>query len=549
MKKFLKWFIPLLLVACIGVGCWYFTNLKKYEDVWLDENGEIMKNPNGDPYPMYTGEPGATNVSKNEKTGEDVYKVSGVWVWHETPGTAEFGLLNVEFDSYGKTYCAIRGDSWHEGLPNMEYISFNKKTYLRSAIVILESDFDDYRASDPAPSYDWEAMAYRLMDFGEKPQTVSKAFYDYLINNADPADKTDFDEVIKAQIEDDKVYQISGLWEWNETLEHPDNLKRRIDVDVPFRAFGVEFVGFHITEDISRFGHGSLGNVTYTNVDLESPDGYSGYGKRFPANSLVGEEFRAECKLDFGPEPVNISSAGYHYLMRNATRIGDGTVGLEEVKYVEISGEWEWKETLSSSSVMLTLEDGKFSSGGTTYSGIEVLGTTLCYTRISPESGGEETLLIYSTSSDWWRPECRRIDFGRTPVQIDERLFQYIKENATQTSEQGSFVEQRGVLVSGMWQWKDYPTPPETKMTFVGISFSSDGRQCDSIELNTDGTITYFFDDNGDKLGVWARVINQETGNLMYFNSLRRLISFEGACEIPVEFYNYLLRNAHQLVK
>lgn len=481
-------------------------------------------------YPTYPGNPGEVSEGTDPETGEKVYYISGVWVWNEEPELMEVADVPFDLKSNGKMYYGFRILKTGDGLwmAYMTSRSTDPMTYPGEVIL--------------AERRGWESKLVRLMDCGSEPQPVPEYFYEYLLANAVPAEESDFDEVVEERREDDKVYQVSGIWKWNSIVSIPDNYTNSISCRVPFMSYGVK---------CDTFGVAPL--TTY--------DGFSGMrlyfreeGSKdmlFVCSGAEGSEHNTDSTalylMDFGSEPVDIPSEGYHYLLANATRIGDSKpLDSAEEQYLPISGVWKWNDTLEFSSVRIKLEYQFFLSDGEEFTGFEVNGSTLHYERILTDGA-------FADGLHYGPPASRMMDFGRDPVMIPVSVHRYILANATQISEASDYTGSQKFEVSGKWKWHDNPTPPEETIYLDGwFEYWASRSDHNTITISSDGVIYYghyiestLYNWGIDYVAMHGYCPHVEVENSYYDLEEQRYMDFgQNPQMVSKVFYDYLIANA-----
>lgn len=522
MKKFL---IVLLVLAIIAGGAFL---------IWKNQN-------KGPVYPTFSGNSGEVTTETDPDTGEKIYYISGVWIWNEELAYPSFEDVFVNMSSAGENFVGI--DYWEyakdEGWFELCY----------GTTLVVAGEFSGFNGKTAYSNHDsgWVSALYRLVDFGGKKQQISKDFYDYLMANAVSAEQSSFDDVVNEQKELDKVYQVSGIWKWNSIVSVPDNVTHRISCEVPFVSYGIKCESFGV-------------------APLTTYDGFSGMrlyfreeGSQdmlFVCSGAEGSEHNTDSTdlylMDFGSEPVDIPSEGYHYLLANATRIGDSKpLDSAEEQYLPISGVWKWNDTLEFSSVRIKLEYQFFLSDGEEFTGFEVNGSTLHYERILTDGA-------FADGLHYGPPASRTMDFGSDPVMIPVSVHRYILANATQISEASDYTGSQKFEVSGKWKWHDNPTPPEETIYLDGwFEYSANRGNHDSITIGSDGVIYYghyiesILDNWGiDFVAMHGYCPHVEVEDPCYNLEEQRYMDFgQNPQSVPKVFYDYLIANADPITE
>ena len=515
MKKFL---IVLLVLAIIAGGAFL---------IWKNQN-------KGPVYPTFSGNSGEVTTETDPDTGEKIYYISGVWIWNEVLEPTLFDSVKFNFESNGRKYIGMTATPFNgEGSCKVIYEAYDE-THGRpgyGGVAIYNMPYEV-----------WPSQLYRIMDCGKEPQPVPEYFYKYLTRNAVPAEQSNFDDVVDVQKELDTVYQVSGIWKWNSIVSAPDNAAQRISCEVPFVSYGIKCESFGV-------------------APLTTYDGFSGMrlyfreeGSQdmlFVCSGAEGSEHNTDSTdlylMDFGSEPVDIPSEGYHYLLANATRIGDSKpLDSAEEQYLPISGVWKWNDTLEFSSVRIKLEYQFFLSDGEEFTGFEVNGSTLHYERINTDGP-------FARGLHYGPPASRTMDFGSDPVMIPVSVHRYILANATQISEISDYTGSQKYEVSGKWKWHDSPTPPEETIYLDGwFEYWASRSDHDSITISSDGVIKYEIYLECERNDLEYVAMNGycphiEVENPYYNYNLeeQRYMDFgQNPQLVPKVFYDYLIANA-----
>lgn len=105
------------------------------------------------------------------ENAEQVYQVSGVYVWKDTVSAASSQFMqNVSFTD-------TAGTAWKVIIVGTDNIMYGDEPLTRATYTTVYQEGSG-----------WDLAAYKTIDFGETPQTVSKEFYDYFKENANIQD-------------------------------------------------------------------------------------------------------------------------------------------------------------------------------------------------------------------------------------------------------------------------------------------------------------------------------------------------------------------------
>lgn len=190
----------------------------------------------------------------------EVHELSGKWVFNETlnQGTNPNATVSVNYATDGDSYRYM--DIYDGG------------------IIYSNSGVDAFIAYNDG----WVDDAYKIVDFGAGSQLVSKAFYEWFTANATQAPV---------------VYELSGKWVFNETLNQGTNPNATVSVN------------YTTDGDSYRYMDVYDGMIFYSN---SGADAFISYNEGW-----MDDAYKT---VDFGTGSQTVSKAFYEWFTANASK-------------------------------------------------------------------------------------------------------------------------------------------------------------------------------------------------------------------------------------
>lgn len=203
-------------------------------------------------------------------------KLSGIWLINDA-----LSFTNEMFDE------------------NIEFVS-NSVAYSRFVVIDARIYYEtDANSSgytnmiyDGQMTTEFTDNAYRYVDFGDIPQSVSEEFYNWLIANAD------------------QVGYVSGVWTFNDTLPLFEN-GDSIGYDIAFTSNGKSYTFIECYNTPGPGGGVSM-NYFVEKTGIIGPDSDNAYD-----SGWANDDYRL---VDFGSIPQFVSEEFYTWLTANATQ-------------------------------------------------------------------------------------------------------------------------------------------------------------------------------------------------------------------------------------
>lgn len=172
-----------------------------------NDNGKVIQDSYGNRYLDYRGEPGKTD-EQTDSNGQKTYYISGVWQWNSILALPE---------------------GMEDGTTELTTLKFQTAKQQHSKMIYVQATFQNrilaalyYTSEENNNAYrflfGWDNPTDRLVDFGTEPQPVSETFYRFLTENAAPATREDYMDVVTDYVESVEKVTISGYWKWNEVI-------------------------------------------------------------------------------------------------------------------------------------------------------------------------------------------------------------------------------------------------------------------------------------------------------------------------------------------
>ena len=182
---------------------------------------------------------------------------------------------------------------------NVEFVS-NSVAYSRFVVIDARIYYEtDANSSgytnmiyDGQMTTEFTDNAYRYVDFGDIPQSVSEEFYNWLIANAD------------------QVGYVSGVWTFNDTLPLFEN-GDSIGYDIAFTSNGKSYTFIECYNT-----PGPVGDVTMNYYVEKTGNVGSDYDNAYDSG-WANDDYRL---VDFGSIPQFVSEEFYTWLTANATQ-------------------------------------------------------------------------------------------------------------------------------------------------------------------------------------------------------------------------------------
>ena len=341
----------------------------------------------------------------------------------------------------------------------------------------------------------WEREDYRAV-YIDEDQDVSADFYTWFNANT-----------VKAE--------LSGKWQWNETLSDPRNIGNAGAPSVNFVSNGKEYDFYTFFYDKATDSQ-----VQYW-VD-------SSFDLVYENGVWKDEAYRI---LDFGETPQEVDGTFYVYFTANA-------VPYEEPETYTLSGKYEWKEDADFSKTFL--QELEFESNGEKYTAMSIeYDDYYAYLHLRKEDGETWIRNIVmqdiSGSADYytaWTDEAYRImDFGETPQEVDGTFYVYFTANAVPYEEPATYT-----IKAGEYKCVDSPTQPDEDME-VSLLFSTmSGTACNLMRVTVRQDIVYV-PTSGDF------VIKAYNTGIWDYESDKRISVTNDATGISESFYNWFTAN------
>ena len=304
MKKLLKGLkiamgIAVAVVA-IALCVWMAYSNKKpssvtSEQALRDDLGVIVTGPSGEMFFEYSGNPGVATADPADTDGEMHYYISGVWRW------------NDEIECYpglrvGETKIKLRFNSVK-----------TSETYLKFTLHEGNSFNLNYSSKGGYGNrYGWSDPTNQLIDCGDDPQAVSRELYEYILANAAPATREEYQAAVDQYLWECKVkeetYTISGYWKWNDTFVYTTSQKL-VEWKMAGRfANGKDFFGFWFgqTSGSDFMMYSATGGAPSTEIWNADKGGWLSAGFVY---------------INLGEDLQTLSGDDYYFFIANATPI------------------------------------------------------------------------------------------------------------------------------------------------------------------------------------------------------------------------------------
>lgn len=181
---------------------------------------------------------------------------------------------------------------------NVEFVS-NSVAYSRFVVIDARIYYEtDANSSgytnmiyDGQMTTEFTDNAYRYVDFGDIPQSVSEEFYNWLIANA-------------------QERYVSGVWVFNEVLNIPEGFN--LTEEVSFTSFNTQYNELYIINTI--MSGGIEVSYSYWGTSTLMPDAEA---VTYTSDSWEAEAYRS---IDFGTTSQEVSEEFYTWLTANAVK-------------------------------------------------------------------------------------------------------------------------------------------------------------------------------------------------------------------------------------
>lgn len=429
----------------------------------------------------------------------ELCELSGRWKWNDIPAyhTRDFDVVKMNFKS---------------GFTDIEYMMvYPDEQGLSSDIAYMSQKFR-HEAYGNVVNGDrgWIKPAFRIIDFGDDIQMVTKEFYDWFTANATKQTLVEIRGVwsLNDELKRWKLFDLTGTWHWKNSLS------------TSIASFTAEFTDVKVS-----CGPGAYHSLDKIEIEKTSdcitmyysmPETTIAYinGWDRPHDSGIPE-------IIFGKDySVKLDGIAYdefcEWLAASAERIDTIADEVDTEIYEPVS--------------FKTYVDNK------SYAGIRMLfkntelSTTmdLYYATYYERNESVAYTQVYRVNT--WINEStnRTIDFGDTPQLVSSEFYEWLTANAMEASYE----------ISGLWTFnKELSEYPSTPITISGTRWFINVAERSKLSLDPHGlngkfTIKYddllvFYD------GEWV-------------DDYYRVLRIVGSIRVPAAFYRWFIDNAER---